>query len=147
MLLYTILNITMVPKRQKNVLWQCLNTFTFLLKRSFLVKHFSCRLLLDLCFFFCLGLKIHLSCLTRLLKKCPVTRNVISDIFSSKGQYWVDLSHLLVGLAHISSSLLLAFHLGLFFSRFSLLQRGWLTRPEHKESIETSWNANFEHCD
>ena len=80
MLLYTIPNITMVPKREKNVFWQCLNTFTFLLKsrflvkyfssrlllnfslqRSFLVKHFSCRLLLNLCFFFHLGLKVESS--------------------------------------------------------------------------------------
>ena len=119
MLLYTIPNITMVPKREKNVFWQCLNAFTFLLKRSFLIKRFSGIALLNL--FFNLLLKIHSSRLARLLETTTCYKEC--DIgHLSKDQYSVDLCYLLVGLES-----------GLCFSPPSFLDRllhlVWLTRP------------------
>ena len=98
----------MVPKRDKKV--QCQNTFTFLLKRSFLIKYFSGKLLFNL--FFHIVLQIILSNLTRLLKTMTCYKEIDLSIFSSGDQYSDDLSYLLVGLAHISSSVF-AFHLRL----------------------------------
>ena len=120
---YTILNITMVPKREKNVLWQCLNTFTFLLKRSFVIKHFSGIALLNLFFNLVLtGLLKTTTC----YKECD-----IGHTFSSKDQYSVHLCYLLVGLES-----------GLCFSPPSFLDRllhlEWLTRPEHSGYISHS---------
>ena len=130
MLLSTILNITMVPKREKNVFWQCLNAFTFLLKRSFLIKHFSGIALLNV--FFHLVLKIHSSRLAQLLETTTCYKECdIGHTFSSKGQYSVHLCYLLVGLES-----------GLCFSPPSFLDRllhlVWLTRPVNSGYISHS---------